>query len=73
MDKEEGGMDKKPGSEFEKASRSNARVGILGEFWWFLWSTGKWWLMPILILLLVFGGFMLLSGTAVAPFLYTIF
>ena len=35
-------------------------------------STGKWWLLPILIFLLVFGGFMLLWNAA-APFIYTLF
>ena len=66
-------MDNKAGSEFEKASASRTRVGIFAEFWWFLRSTGKWWLIPILLFLLAFGGIMLLSGTAVAPFIYTLF
>ena len=33
----------------------------------------KWWLLPILILLLVFGLLVLLSGTGLAPFIYTLF
>ncbi len=34
----------------------------------------KWWLAPILIVLLVFGGLLILAqGSAVAPFIYTVF
>ncbi len=34
----------------------------------------KWWLLPVLLVLLVFGGlFILAQGSAVAPFIYTIF
>jgi hypothetical protein len=47
--------------------------GMLGEFWYFLRTNKKWWLLPILIVLLLFGALMILSGTAVAPFIYTLF
>jgi hypothetical protein len=44
------------------------------EFWKFLRIRKKYWLFPIIILLLVFGGLIVLSqGSAVAPFIYTIF
>ncbi len=44
------------------------------EFWEFLKSTKKFWLIPILIILFVFGGLVVLSqGSAVAPFIYTLF
>jgi hypothetical protein len=34
----------------------------------------KWWLLPIIIVLLVFGGLLILAqGSAVAPFIYTVF
>ena len=34
----------------------------------------KWWLLPILLVVLIFGGLLILAqGTAVAPFIYTIF
>ncbi|HUS95956.1 MAG TPA: DUF5989 family protein [Hyphomicrobiaceae bacterium] len=34
----------------------------------------KWWLLPIIIVLLVFGGLLVLGqGSAVAPFVYTVF
>jgi hypothetical protein len=44
------------------------------EFWTFLRARRKYWLMPILLVLLVFGGLIVLTqGTAVAPFIYTLF
>ena len=50
-----------------------ARVSILTEFWHFLSQTKKWWLLPIVVILLAFGLLMALSGTAAAPFIYTLF
>jgi hypothetical protein len=47
---------------------------FLGEFWEFLRVKKKLWLAPLLILLLVFGGMLVLAeGWAVAPFIYTVF
>ena len=44
------------------------------EFWDFLKVRKKYWLLPILIVLALFGSLLVLSqGTAVAPFIYTIF
>ena len=47
---------------------------FLKEFWEFLKVRKKYWLFPILLALLIFGGLIILSqGSAVAPFIYTIF
>jgi hypothetical protein len=44
------------------------------EFIRFLGVRKKYWLLPIIILIFVFGGLIILSqGSAVAPFIYTIF
>ena len=44
------------------------------EFWEFLKVRKKYWLLPILFVLLIFGGLIILSqGSVVAPFIYTIF
>ena len=44
------------------------------EFWKFLKVRKKYWLLPIIIVLFIFGGLIVLSqGSAVAPFIYTIF
>ena len=47
---------------------------FIKEFWEFLKERKKYWLLPIIIVLAIFGGLIVLSqGTAVAPFIYTIF
>ena len=44
------------------------------EFFEFLKIRKKYWLLPIIIILFLFGGLIVLTqGTAVAPFIYTIF
>ena len=49
-------------------------MGFLKEFFRFLLIRKKYWLLPIIIVLVMFGGLIILSqGTAVAPFIYTIF
>ena len=47
---------------------------FLEEFWEFLKIRKKFWLLPIIIVLVLFGGLIILSqGSVVAPFIYTIF
>ncbi|MBF0294406.1 MAG: hypothetical protein HQL96_04385 [Magnetococcales bacterium] len=49
-------------------------MSFLSEFWAFLRIRKKYWLLPILIVLLLLGGLIVLSqGSAVAPFIYTLF
>ncbi len=49
-------------------------ISFLVEFWQFLRVRKKYWLLPIMIMMLVFGGLLILAqGSAVAPFIYTIF
>ena len=49
-------------------------MSFLVEFYNFLKVRKKFWLLPILIMLVLFGGLIVLSqGSAVAPFIYTIF
>ena len=49
-------------------------MSFLKEFMRFLMVRKKFWLLPILIVLVLFGGLIVLSqGSAVAPFIYTIF
>ena len=59
--------------EFEKQA-ARKRTGFLREIWTFLGQNKKWWLIPILTVLLLFGALMIFaSGTAAAPFIYTLF
>lgn len=49
-------------------------MAILVELWEFLRVRKKFWLLPIVLVLLVFGGLIILvQGSAVAPFIYTLF
>ncbi|WP_271566969.1 DUF5989 family protein [Bradyrhizobium sp. CCBAU 11386] len=47
---------------------------FLAELWRFMRVRKKFWLLPILIMMVVFGGVIVLAkGSAVAPFIYTLF
>ena len=59
-------------NELERAAR-RANAGLGREFLYFLRQNRKWWLLPILITFLAFAVLMLLSSTAAAPFIYTLF
>ncbi len=49
-------------------------MAFLREFWLFLRVRKKYWLMPIFIVLALVGGLIVLTqGTAIAPFIYTLF
>jgi hypothetical protein len=49
-------------------------MSFLAELWRFLRIRKKFWLLPILIMMVAFGGLVVLTqGSAVAPFIYTIF
>jgi hypothetical protein len=49
-------------------------MAILAELWAFLRIRKKYWLAPIVLMLVVFGGLIILAqGSAVAPFIYTLF
>lgn len=49
-------------------------MDFLAELWRFMRVRKKFWLLPILAMMLVFGGLIILvKGSAVAPFIYTLF
>ena len=49
-------------------------MSFIKEFWEFLKIRIKYWLLPIIVVLVIFGGLIVLTqGSAVAPFIYTIF
>jgi hypothetical protein len=49
-------------------------MSFLTEFWRFLRVRKKFWLLPMLLMLVLFGGLIVLAqGSAVAPFIYTLF
>lgn len=51
-----------------------AKIGIAGELLMFLWERKLWWLVPMVTVLLIFGMIMVFAqGSALAPFIYTLF
>tara|TARA_B100000686_G_scaffold225986_1_gene233157 strand:- start:367 stop:546 length:180 start_codon:yes stop_codon:yes gene_type:complete len=55
-------------------SDPNKKLSTILEFLFFLKTRKKWWLAPILIIMLLMGSLILLTeGSAVAPFIYTLF
>ena len=51
-----------------------ARRGLISELWAFMKARKKWWLLPIIVVLLLVGALLVFAqGSALAPFIYTIF
>ena len=49
-------------------------MSLIAELWLFMRVRKKFWLLPILVMMVVFGGLVILTqGSAVAPFIYTLF
>lgn len=59
-------------TEFEKLNQLRTQ-SLVGEFWQFIFENKKWWLLPIVLVLLSIGMLMLLAGSGAAPFIYTLF
>ena len=61
-------------NEFERAAAKQSRGGIFRDLWGFMKQNKKWWLLPLLLTLLVFGLLIFLSSSSgLAPFIYTLF
>lgn len=61
-----------PSDDFARQAEE-APPGLLAEFWDFLLHNKKWWLTPIILVLLLLGLLIVLSGSWAAPFIYPIF
>lgn len=58
-------------SRFNEATH---RMGILGEFFEFLWRQKLWWMIPMFGVIFIFGLLLVLGqSSALAPFIYTLF
>ncbi len=64
--------DNKTKAEFEREAEA-PQQGIVAEFVHFLLNNKKWWLTPIIVVLLLVALLIVLSGSAAAPFIYTLF
>lgn len=49
-------------------------MSFVAELWAYMGARKKFWLLPLILVLLVFGGLLVLAkGSVIAPFIYTIF
>jgi hypothetical protein len=49
-------------------------MGLAGELWGFLKERKKWWLLPVIIMMVLVGTLLIFAqSSALAPFIYTIF
>ncbi len=49
-------------------------MGLMGELWGFMKERKKWWLLPVILVMLMVGTLLVFAqGSALAPFIYTIF
>lgn len=59
-------------NEFLQESQAE-RGSFLSDYFAFLKRTRKWWMLPVLVVVLLFGLLVVLSATGAAPFIYTLF
>jgi hypothetical protein len=57
----------------EQLFKETKDPGFFSEFWDFLRTSRKWWLLPLLSIFLLLGILLVLANTAAAPFIYTLF
>ena len=62
----------KKAARFEEKSRQR-RSTLIGELFSWVLHNKKWWLLPILVVLLMLGALVVVGGSGIAPFLYTLF
>ena len=65
-------MSKQPNVSFEEAAKE-ADTGLVSEFIQMLRQNKKFWMIPLVVVLLAFGALIMLGGTAAAPFIYQLF
>ena len=66
-------MAEKPKPTFQEIADQQKPAGFLRELWQFLRHNRKWWMAPIVFALLLVGLLTFVSGTALAPFIYSLF
>lgn len=60
-------------SQFDKLASTTIQPSLVSEIWQMLRESKKLWLLPIVATLFAFGALVALSGTAGAPFIYSLF
>lgn len=65
-------MEKDKQTEFEKSGKQKD-IGLFGEFVGMMKQNKKYWLIPLVLVLILFGVLVILGSSAAAPFIYTLF
>ena len=65
-------MASKSSTEFEREALGK-RQSFVAEFAHFLMDNKKWWMIPIIAVLVLVGALLIVGGSGVAPFIYTLF
>ena len=65
--------DDRSGAERFAQQAEDSQPSLVREFLEYLLHNKKWWLLPIILVLLLVGLLIVLGGTGVAPFIYTLF
>lgn len=60
-------------NRFEELAQPDSKSTFGGDLLYYLKHRKKFWMIPIFLVLLLFGAMILLGGTAAAPFIYTLF
>lgn len=60
-------------TEFEQLAQQGTQDSLVLDFWALFRHSRKYWLLPLVLVLIGLGGLMLLTGSAIAPFIYTLF
>jgi hypothetical protein len=48
-------------------------MSFLKDLWFYLRERKKWWLAPLIVIFILIGVLLILGGTSLAPFIYTLF
>ena len=60
--------------KFKTSGSFLMRLGTIGELLRFMWIRKLWWMIPMVLILVVFAALMIFAqGSAIAPFIYTLF
>ena len=58
---------------FKEITKEKTQGGFIHEFYSMLMHNKKWWITPIVLVLILFGLLIILGGSSYAPFIYTLF
>jgi hypothetical protein len=58
---------------FREITEETSQGGFLNQFYEMLMHNKKWWITPIVLVLILFGLLIILGGSSYAPFIYTLF